>query len=74
MAQGLITGPVLLALIEAGKTLLLAIVLLWYVQHRRYPQDRKAATWPAVVGYHIVEIGLIAAMVPSLASVAKLLT
>ena len=65
---------VTLALIDAAKTLLLALGLIWYAQHRRYAKERSTATLPAMVGYYIVEIGLVCAIVPSIASIAKLLT
>lgn len=68
-----LTPQITLALIEMAKALLLALILVWHVQHRRYPKERNTATWKGVVGYYIVEIGLIAAMAPNLMSLARLL-
>ena len=68
-----LTPQITLALIDMAKVLALALLLVWYVQNRRYPKERMTASWAGVVGYHIVEIGLIAAMVPTLAMLAKLL-
>lgn len=68
-----LTPQVTLALIDMARAFLLALILVWYVQHRRYPKERMTATWAGVFGYHIVEIGLIAMGAPSLMTLAKLL-
>lgn len=68
-----LTPQITMALIDATKTLILACMLLWYMQHRRYPKDRDVVSLRAWLGYYIGEILLGCAMVPSLTSLSKLI-
>ena len=66
---------VLLALIDAAKVLLLAGILVWYRQRKRFKEDRKQSMglW-VFLDSNIVETIFGVAIVPSLMNLAKLLS
>ena len=66
---------VLLALIDAAKVLILAGILIWYRQNKRFKEDRKQGMglW-IFLDSNIVETILGVAIVPSLMNLAKLLS
>lgn len=66
-----LTTSIVLALIDAGKVLLLAIALIWYRQNRRFRADRKGGLnlW-GFLDHNVTELILGVAIVPSLVNLA----